>query len=125
MIEDRHLYKFIVDVCVGHKVENVLKELFSDVKSMWEVDPKAADITIMELAIMEERIIVTMDKDFGELVFNGRIKHTGVLLLRLDYANGEEKAIIVRKILETHLTDLKNNFCVYQNGKLRVKGFLS
>ena len=123
MIEERDIYKFIVDVGVGHKVENVLKKSFSDVKSMWDVDPKAKDITILELAVKEERIIVTMDKDFGELVFNGRIEHTGVLLLRLDHANGEEKGMVVKKILESHLGDLKNNFCVYQNGKLRVKGF--
>lgn len=123
MKTDRRLYRFIVDVGVGRNVEQVLKNAFLDVKSMWDVDPKAKDITILELALKEERIIVTMDKDFGELVFNGRIKHTGVLLLRLDYANGEEKALIVNSIIESYLTELKGNFCVYQNGKFRVKRF--
>jgi hypothetical protein len=41
-----------------------------------------------------------MDKDFGELVYRSKKSHNGVLLLRLEDANGTVKAEIVSLILE-------------------------
>ena len=81
------------------------------------------DVEILKIAMEDKRTVITMDKDFGELIFNSGKKHFGVLLLRLDDANGEEKVYVVKEIIENYEKDLKNNFCVYQNSKLRVKKF--
>ena len=62
-----------------------------------------------------------MDKDFGELVYNGKQVHSGVLLLRLEEATGVEKTLIMQSIIEKHAHDLSGNFSVFQNGKLRIK----
>jgi predicted nuclease of predicted toxin-antitoxin system len=113
--------KFIVDIGVGRSVEKALKELNLDVISVWDIDPKAKDSEILRLAEFEKRIIITMDKDFGELVYNGRLNHSGVLLLRLESATGEEKAGIIKIILKDYLDMLYKKFCVYQNGKFRIK----
>ena len=74
-----------------------------------------------KLAIKEDGIIITMDKDFGELVFKNNNLHKGVLLLRLDDAVSEEKLAAIQNLIPEHLEQLKNNFSVYQNGKLRTK----
>lgn len=70
---------------------------------------------------MENAIIITMDKDFGELIFKGHASHKGVLLLRLEDALAEEKLAAIQNIFPDHLQKLKNNFSVYQNGKLRTR----
>ena len=79
------------------------------------------DYQIIKLAIKENGIIITMDKDFGELVFKNNNLHKGVLLLRLDDAVSEEKLAAIQNLIPEHLEQLKNNFSVYQNGKLRTK----
>jgi len=51
-----------------------------------------ADLNILALAVREKRMVVTMDKDFGELVYRSREPHAGVLLLRLEEARSAEKS---------------------------------
>lgn len=113
--------KFLVDVGVGVGVESCLKKAGYSVLSMREVDCSAQDIEILHLAVEEQRMIVTMDKDFGELVFNSGIPHAGVLLLRLENATGEQKSEIVEKIINKYADQMAGYFCVYQDGKLRIK----
>ncbi len=90
--------KFLVDVGVGKGVETWLKKTGYDVLPMREINCRAQDIEILRLAIENHRMIITMDKDFGELVYNSGLPHTGVLLLRLENATGEQKSEIVQKI---------------------------
>ena len=80
-----------------------------------------ADSDIIELANSEDAIIITMDKDFGELIFKFQSSHKGILLLRLEDAVAEEKLSAIQNIFSTYESQLKNNFCVYQNGKLRIR----
>jgi predicted nuclease of predicted toxin-antitoxin system len=61
--------KFLIDVGVGKKVEEILKSKGYDAKSVLDVDPEMSDLAILQLASTEKRIVITMDKDFGELVF--------------------------------------------------------
>jgi len=113
--------KFLIDVGVGKKVELFLKSENHDVKSVREINPSLSDFDILQIAIAEERIIITMDKDFGELVYNARLKFYGVLLLRLENMNGDEKTGILEQILQNHSSQLEKNFCVFQKGKFRVR----
>lgn len=62
-----------------------------------------------------------MDKDFGELIYNSGLLHSGVLLLRAEGANGNEKVRIVGAILTDYSDSLLNSFCVFQNGRIRIK----
>ena len=60
--------KFMVDVGVGKKVERWLREVGCDVAAVREINPRAGDREILKLAVEDFRIVLTMDKDFGELV---------------------------------------------------------
>ena len=71
--------------------------------------------------VSEDRMIVTMDKDFGELVYHFSMRHCGVLLLRLEDATGTEKLQVVKHIIENYLSQIRNGFCVFQNGRLRIR----
>ncbi|MBI4824928.1 MAG: DUF5615 family PIN-like protein [Nitrospirae bacterium] len=113
--------KFLVDVGVSKKVEEWLKENGYDVKSVRDINPKEKDSEILRLAANESRMVITMDKDFGELVYNSGKSHSGVMILRLDDANGGQKVEIIKKILTEYSDKIKNKFCVFQNGRLRIK----
>lgn len=62
--------KFLVDVGVGKKVEDWLRKKGYDTNTVRDIDPKAQDAEILHLAVSEGRTVITMDKDFGELVYN-------------------------------------------------------
>lgn len=47
--------------------------------------------------------------------------HNGVLLLRLEDAVAEEKLSVIQNIFLNNYPAIKNNFSVYQNGKLRYE----
>lgn len=113
--------KFLVDVGVGRKVEEFLHASGYDVKTVRNIDPHAKDKDILAAAVTEARMVITMDKDFGDLVHNSGHSHSGVLILRLEDATGDQKAEIVKKILDEYADILLNAFCVYQDGKLRIR----
>jgi len=48
-------------------------------------------------------------------------KHNGVLLLRLEDATGDEKAEVMRRILLSFSEQIEGKFCVFQNGRLRIR----
>jgi len=66
-------------------------------------------------------MVITMDKDFGELVYNSGQAHAGVLLLRLDDATSDEKVYVLKWILSEYSDIILNKFCVFKDGKLRIR----
>ena len=113
--------RFLVDVGVGRKVEEWLLRNGYDTKAVRDINPKMNDEAILSIATSESRMVITIDKDFGELVYNSGLVHSGVLLLRLEDANADKKIRTIEKILTEHLSNLSNNFCVFQNGRLRIR----
>ena len=113
--------KFIIDAGVGRSIEEWLISQNFMVLSIVSINPEMEDIKIVELAQREDAIIITMDKDFGELVFKQKVLHKGILLLRLEDAISSEKLAVIQTIIPFQLEKIKSNFSVYQNGKLRIR----
>ncbi len=72
-------------------VERWLQKHGYDIKNVRDIDPRMIDKEILKMAVSEKRMVITMDKDFGELVYNSGLPHAGVLLLRLEEATSDEK----------------------------------
>lgn len=113
--------KFLVDVGVSKQVEEYLQEQGYDTKTVRAIDSRMFDNEIIRLATSEGRMVITMDKDFGELVYHSAMKHCGVLLLRLEDATGSAKLKVVSDILRNHSDKMKEHFCVFQKNKFRVR----
>jgi len=60
----------MVDVGVGKNIEAWLQSEGFDTVAIRDLDPRMSDVDALELAFSEDRIIVTMDKDFGELAYH-------------------------------------------------------
>lgn len=76
--------RFLVDECTGPAVARWLRGREFEVFSVYESSRGMADNAILDKAFNEKWIIVTNDKDFGEMIFRERRPHCGVILLRLD-----------------------------------------
>ena len=112
---------FLIDFNVGRSVADELRQAGHDAAFVGDVDPRMSDVDILLWAVRENRIVVTMDADFGELVYHSGHSHAGVLFLRMPGARREAKVSVVRWILEHHASDLPNHFCVFDAGVLRIR----
>jgi predicted nuclease of predicted toxin-antitoxin system len=113
--------QLLVDADVGMAVVDWLRGAGYDTKAVREVDPRMRDDAILAWAVSEQRLVITMDKDFGELVYHSGQRHAGVLLLRLEDAPSAEKVRVVREIFSKHGDELASRFSVYQGGRLRIR----
>ena len=112
---------FLVDAGVGTAVEAWRRAAGHDVASVRDRDPRAVDPDILAWAVRERRMVVTMDKDFGELVFRSGLPHGGVLLLRLEDADSAAKVRAVEAVVTGYGDQMPGRFCVFHNGKLRIR----
>ncbi len=60
------------------------------------------DVDLLKLAVKEKRILLTNDKDFGELAFLQKSVKTGVVLLRVRGQNVREKVKLLKKLLSRY-----------------------
>ena len=120
---DASSINIVIYVGVGKIIEEWLFNNGFKIFAMRNINPEMTDIDIVKLANNENAIIITMDKDFGELVYKNHSLHKGILLLRLDDAVAEEKLSVIQNIFPAYLSQIQNSFCVYQNGKFRIRKY--
>lgn len=113
--------KFLTDENIGFKVINPLRNLGFDIKSILEISRGSSDIPVLSLANKEGRILITTDKDFGELVFVNKLIHKGVILLRLKKDSSKNKLKVLKRLFSTRLEELENAFTVAIESRVRIK----
>ena len=113
--------KFMLDVCVSSRsLQAFLIAQGHDVLSVLAIDPKASDERLMALAIEEDRVLVTEDKDFGELVFVRRLPHGPIV--RLVELSVDEQVRGIAELLERHAGELIGPVLVtVTRGRIRVR----
>lgn len=96
--------KILLDTCVWGGVLKVMKAAGHDViwSSDWDHDP--GDVEILALAYKEGRILVTLDKDFGELAVLHGHPHCGIL--RLVNLSTEKQAKVSKLIIHKYGNEL-------------------
>jgi predicted nuclease of predicted toxin-antitoxin system len=112
--------KVLLDTCVWGGVQQVLKAAGHDViwAGDWDKDP--GDEEILSIAHQEGRVLVTLDKDFGELaVLFGR-PHSGIL--RLVNLSSQEQGIICVKVLKDYRINLAHGALITaERDRVRVR----
>jgi predicted nuclease of predicted toxin-antitoxin system len=86
-----------------------------------EISPSIEDEEVLRQVNDVGAILVTSDKDFGELVFRQRRVHTGVILLRLAGLSATAKADVVVAVLRDHGAELPGGFTVVTSGTVRIR----
>ncbi len=72
--------KFTADEGVDAAVVKILRENGHDVYYIAEEEPSIPDTAVLNIAALRDDILITSDKDFGELVFKNLSPHKGVIL---------------------------------------------
>jgi len=112
--------KVLLDTCVWGGVKENLESIGYNViwSGDWERDP--GDIEILSYAYNEKRILVTLDKDFGELAVLHGYPHCGIL--RLVDISAKQQAVYCQKILERYEKDLLDGAIITaDNKKIRIR----
>lgn len=73
--------KLLLDTCVWGGAAAFLTAAGHDVLWMGDIEPDPGDEAIMQRAFSEVRVMVTLDKDFGELAIVHRRPHRGIVRL--------------------------------------------
>src|SRR5262249_47847168 len=113
--------RFLVDESTGAAVADYLRGQGHDVFVVSEVMPQAEDALILATAAAENRIIVTNDKDFGELIFRGGQPHAGVVLLRLRDESAANRVRVVQTVLRQVAAELPGKFIVATESHIRIR----
>lgn len=92
-----------------------------DVMSVKETMRGATDPEVLARAQAEERLVVTFDKDFGELAFRSGLPATsGVILFRLSGSSPETDNARTLSALESGI-DWVGSFSVVSDDRIRVR----
>jgi len=113
--------RFIVDESTGAAVVEYQRSIGHDVLAVAEAMPQAEDRDILARAANDRRILVTNDKDFGELVFRSRRAHHGVVLLRLHDESPTNRVHVLRTVLGQYADRLAGHFTVATEGGVRIR----
>lgn len=79
------------------------------------------DEEVLVLANEDNSLLLTADKDFGELVFRQGLVKRGILLYRLAGLSNSEKAKIISRAIAKHGEDLLRSFSVLTEKVIRVR----
>ncbi|MDD5474086.1 MAG: DUF5615 family PIN-like protein [Candidatus Methanoperedens sp.] len=112
---------FLADENVDRQIVERLRHEGFDVRYIAETDSGISDDEVLDLANREESLLLTADKDFGELVFRQRKITGGVVLIRLAGLTPARKAEIVFDTINKHGTELLNAFSVVTIGAIRIR----
>jgi predicted nuclease of predicted toxin-antitoxin system len=85
--------KFLLDVPVGREIAEWLREQGYDVAEVRTIGSTLSDLEILRLARAQHRIVITTDKDFGELAVRQGEAHRGIVRLP-DVRISERKAML-------------------------------
>jgi predicted nuclease of predicted toxin-antitoxin system len=70
------------------------------------------DEDILGKAYKEDFIIITNDKDFGELIYRKNLPHKGIVLLRLNDGHSQNKIKVITELLANYEDKLSEHFTV-------------
>ncbi len=111
--------RFLIDRCAGHRLAEWLRGLGHEVAETKDRGPDPGDAAILKLATAEGRILVTIDTDFGELIFARGARHSG--LVRLPDVPANRRIQLMDEVLRDHTQDLEQGRVItVRGGRIRI-----
>lgn len=112
--------RFLADESCDFAVVRALRAAGHEVTAVAEVSPRAEDEVVIDLTVREGSILLTEDKDFGQLVYANKRTTGGVLFLRFPATAraGLPKAVV--ELVRRRGERLNERFVVVQPGRVRI-----
>lgn len=113
--------KVVADESVDYGIIGELQNRGIEVYSIVENKQGINDIEVLKIANEHRCLLITEDKDFGELTYRLQLSHFGILLIRLTGIPRTDRITIISDIVINHFEELQNNFSVLNQQGLRIK----
>lgn len=111
--------RFLIDRCAGRLLADWLRTQGHDVVESREFGPDPEDRALLELAAKESRILITIDTDFGELIYLENLSHAG--LVRLPDVPAFERQLIMQDLLTRYERELQDaDIITVTGGRIRI-----
>ncbi len=111
--------RFLIDRCAGTLIADWLNTQGHDAVESRERGPDPGDRVLLEWAAQESRILITIDTDFGQLVFLERQSHCG--LIRLPDVSSSERVAIIKDLIARFQEELEARAIItVRGGKIRI-----
>lgn len=111
--------KFLADVNIEKTIVDELRRIGYDIVWIVDENPYLDDMSIFKIAQNENRILLTNDKDFGEIVFRQKLASAGIILLRIKGQDTRKKIKLLRKVLISYHDRISKHFVVITKEKVR------
>jgi predicted nuclease of predicted toxin-antitoxin system len=114
--------KLFADENIAPRVVQALKNNQFDIVTVYEENlVSALDEQILKIAQKQNRIILTHDKDFGNLIRQSYQQHGGVILLRLrDQSPGNVILHLIPFLKQIPANKIKNRLVIFREGQTRI-----
>jgi len=111
--------RFFVDQCAGSRVAEWLRNAGHDVFEGRELLPDPGDRELLRLAAAESRVVITIDTDFGTLIFSEGEPHSG--LIRLPDVPSDQRIELMKDLIERYSLEIGSGAIItVRGGRIRV-----
>ena len=110
--------KFLIDRCAGQRLAAWLEAKGHDVRPAWQQEPDPGDTALLQIAAEEGRILVTIDSDFGTLVYLLGAAHAGII--RLPDVPAAGRIALMADLLERHGPQLPGSIVTIRGDRIRI-----
>jgi predicted nuclease of predicted toxin-antitoxin system len=111
----------LADESVDRQIVDRLRQDGHAVRYIAEMEPGVPDDVVLDLAYEESDLLLTADKDFGELVYRQGRLSCGILLVRLAGLSPSGKAHVVASAVHEHGQELLGAFAVLTPRSFRIR----
>ncbi len=111
----------LADENVEQQIVAHLRKAGHDVYSVLEMEPSIDDDVVLARTNEFNAVLITGDKDFGEMVYRQGLVHAGVILVRLAGVHPQTKGRIVSAVVGEREAELFNSFTVISPGLVRIR----
>lgn len=113
--------RWLADECVAAPLVASLRAQGHDVLYIAETGPGLSDTDVIALALGEKRLLLTEDKDFGDLVFRRERTVPGVVLMRIGSEISVLKTARLAAAVERYGEGLLGRYTVIEEGRFRSR----
>jgi predicted nuclease of predicted toxin-antitoxin system len=113
--------RFLADECCSGDIVADLRREGHDLLFVPELMAGATDEAVLARAFDERRILLTEDKDFGELVYRLQLPARGIVLMRFDPADRARKIPRMRALIAYYGSRLEGLFVTLEADKIRAR----
>ncbi|MBX2972441.1 MAG: DUF5615 family PIN-like protein [Flavobacteriales bacterium] len=113
--------RFVADESVDGNVIRALRSAGHRITSIAEEIPSTKDHDVLAFAMARDEVLLTEDKDFGEIVHNHRKQHSGVVLMRMNAMSPMDRVARTLMVISVHEDRLKGAFTVITAKRVRIR----